>query len=127
MMAAFVLDDIPMNAAFQSALSTDIVAEHPELWFRVRFLIIMDPICYELRVISTATGTSMKCYSPKYFPIFKASLKISFSRIMHSPHIVKTVRDFCSGQHIQLHPWPANSPDMLPIEHVWDLVGGSPS
>ncbi|GFW51558.1 hypothetical protein TNCV_4212361 [Trichonephila clavipes] len=26
------------------------------------------------------------------------------------------------GQHMQLFPWPANSPDVSPIEHVWDLV-----
>ncbi|GFW17234.1 uncharacterized protein TNCV_1957051 [Trichonephila clavipes] len=43
-----------------------------------------DPICYELRVISIATGTSVKCYSPKSFPSFKASLELSFSRIMHA-------------------------------------------
>ncbi|GFX53354.1 transposable element Tcb2 transposase [Trichonephila clavipes] len=39
------------------------------------------------------------------------------------PHVAKTVRDFCSAQHIPLLPWPAYSPDMLHIEHVWDLVG----
>ncbi|GFX05073.1 hypothetical protein TNCV_3439351 [Trichonephila clavipes] len=37
-------------------------------------------------------------------------------------HIVKTVRDFCSAQHMQLLPWSAYSPDMLPIEHVWGIV-----
>ncbi|GFW30567.1 transposable element Tc1 transposase [Trichonephila clavipes] len=31
------------------------------------------------------------------------------------PHVSKTVRDFCSAQHMQ--------PDMLPIEHMWDMVG----
>ena len=31
MMDAFVLDAVPVNAAFQSALSNDIVADHPEL------------------------------------------------------------------------------------------------
>ncbi|GFT06112.1 hypothetical protein TNCV_1595291 [Trichonephila clavipes] len=38
------------------------------------------------------------------------------------PHVAKTVRDFCSAQHMQLLPWPAHSPDISPIEHVWDLV-----
>ncbi|GFU59733.1 hypothetical protein TNCV_3186891 [Trichonephila clavipes] len=33
------------------------------------------------------------------------------------------VRDFCSAQHLQLLSWPANSPDMSPIDHVWDLAG----
>ncbi|GFS94213.1 uncharacterized protein TNCV_3786701 [Trichonephila clavipes] len=44
-----------------------------------------DPICYELRVISIATGKSMKCYSPKSLPSLKASLELSFSRIMRTP------------------------------------------
>ncbi|GFW80982.1 hypothetical protein TNCV_3780611 [Trichonephila clavipes] len=39
------------------------------------------------------------------------------------PHVAKTVRDFCSAQHMELLPWPAYSPDMSPIEHVWNLVG----
>ena len=32
MLAAFVLDAMPVKVAFQCALSNDIVAEHPELW-----------------------------------------------------------------------------------------------
>ncbi|PRD19037.1 UNVERIFIED_CONTAM: hypothetical protein NCL1_58620 [Trichonephila clavipes] len=43
-----------------------------------------DPICYKLRVISIATGTSMMCYSPKSFPSFKASLALAFCSIMHA-------------------------------------------
>ena len=43
--AAFMVDAMPINAAFQSALSNDIVAEHPELWLEVRFCIMDDPIC----------------------------------------------------------------------------------
>ena len=51
LMAAFVLDAIPVDAAFQSALLNDTVAEHPELWFGVRFRIMDNLICYELNVI----------------------------------------------------------------------------
>ncbi|GFW84416.1 transposable element Tcb2 transposase [Trichonephila clavipes] len=39
------------------------------------------------------------------------------------PHVAKTVRDFCSAQHMQLLTWTAYSSYMLPIEHVRDLVG----
>ncbi|GFT49122.1 transposable element Tcb2 transposase [Trichonephila clavipes] len=39
------------------------------------------------------------------------------------PHIEKTVRVFCSAQHMQLLPWPAYSPDMWPFEQVWYLIG----
>ncbi|GFV06479.1 uncharacterized protein TNCV_2948021 [Trichonephila clavipes] len=38
--------------------------------------------------VSIATGTYVKCYSPKSFPSFKASLELSFSRIMHA-HMVQ--------------------------------------
>ncbi|GFV01072.1 uncharacterized protein TNCV_1009931 [Trichonephila clavipes] len=73
MMAAFMLDAMPVNAAFQSTLSNNIVAQHLELSFGVRFRIMDDSIFYELKVISIATGTS-----------FKASLELSFSKIMHA-------------------------------------------
>ena len=123
-MAALVLNAVPVNAAFQSALSNDIVAEHPELWSGVGFRIMDDRICYELMVILIAIGTSMKCcYSSKSFPSFLQGItRAIFQQDNAHPHIAKTVRDFCSVQHMQLFTWTAHSPDMLPIEHAWDLV-----
>ncbi|GFV63764.1 transposable element Tcb2 transposase [Trichonephila clavipes] len=38
------------------------------------------------------------------------------------PRVAKTVRHFCSAQQMHLLPWPAFSPDISNIEHVWDLV-----
>ncbi|PRD27592.1 UNVERIFIED_CONTAM: hypothetical protein NCL1_34934 [Trichonephila clavipes] len=52
-----------------------------------------DPICYELREDNARA------------------------------HAAKTVRDFCSAQHMQHLPWPTYSLDMSAIEHVSDLVG----
>ena len=60
------------------------MTEHRQLWSGVQLRIMGDPICYKLRVILTATVTSMKCYSAKSFPSFKSSLEVSFSRIMHA-------------------------------------------
>ncbi|GFV71218.1 uncharacterized protein TNCV_2429651 [Trichonephila clavipes] len=111
---------MPVNAAFQSALSNDIVTYHPELWFRVKFGIMDDPICYKLRVISTATGTPVKSYSPKSFPSFKESLNVTFSRIIDA-HMFQ--KHFETSVHATLLlPWPAYSPYMSPIEHVWAYV-----
>ncbi|GFU78220.1 transposable element Tcb2 transposase [Trichonephila clavipes] len=49
--------------------------------------------------------------------------RIPLTQYNARPHVAKTVRDFCSAQHIQLLPWPSYSSDMSSIEHVWDLVG----
>ncbi|GFT37449.1 transposable element Tcb1 transposase [Trichonephila clavipes] len=84
MMTTFVLDAMPVNAAFQDALSKNIVALHQKLWFGVRSRNMEDPICYNLSVISIATGTCVKCYSPKSFLSFEASLELSFSRIIQA-------------------------------------------
>ena len=84
MMAAFVLDAMSLSAAFKSALSNDLVAKHPELWSGVRFRIVDDPISYELRASSIAIDVSLKCCNPESFLSFKASLELSFSRIMHA-------------------------------------------
>ena len=39
------------------------------------------------------------------------------------PHIARTVQSFLESRQVQLLPWPAYSPDVSPIEHVWDFVG----
>ena len=80
-MVAFMLEALLVNDAFQSALLNDKVIEHKELWSGVWFCFMDIPIWYDLRVISIATSTSVKCYSPKSFPSFKASLELYFSRI----------------------------------------------
>ena len=53
-----------------------------------------DPIWYELRVIPIATDITVKCYSPKSFPYFKASFELSFSRIMHAHMLQRLFETF---------------------------------
>ena len=38
-------------------------------------------------------------------------------------YIAMTVQSFFATWQVKLLPWPAYSPDMSPIEHVWDFVG----
>ena len=39
------------------------------------------------------------------------------------PHRARVVQDYLQQEAIQRLPWPAMSPDMNPIEHVWDYLG----
>jgi transposase len=37
-------------------------------------------------------------------------------------HTARFVRDFLQGRNVSVLPWPAKSPNLNPIEHVWDLL-----
>jgi hypothetical protein len=35
-------------------------------------------------------------------------------------HMARVCQDFLNQNHIRVLPWPALSPDLSPIEHLWD-------
>ncbi|GFW40336.1 uncharacterized protein TNCV_1018941 [Trichonephila clavipes] len=55
---------------------------------------------------------------PEVVPFLQSISGAIFQQDNARPHVAKSVRDFCSSQHMQLLPWPAYSSDMSPIEHV---------
>ena len=46
--------------------------------------------------------------------------------LMHDnarPHVARVCRQFLNRNNVNVLPWPAMSPDMNPIEHIWDYPG----
>ena len=39
------------------------------------------------------------------------------------PQVARICRQFLNRNKVNVLPWPAVSPDMNPIEHIWDYLG----
>ena len=60
---------------------------------------------------------------PEVLPLLQAAPHAIFQQDNAQPHMARIVQAFFQRQRVSLLPWSARSPDMLPIEHVWDMVG----
>ena len=38
------------------------------------------------------------------------------------PHVARIYRQFLNRNNVNALPWPAVSPDMKPIQHIWDYL-----
>ncbi len=58
-------------------------------------------------------------------PIFVPFIHIHHLMLQHDnarPHVARTCTQFLEAENIPVLAWPAYSPDMSPIEHVWDAL-----
>ena len=59
---------------------------------------------------------------PEVLPLLQATRHAIFQQDNARPHMASIVQALFQRRRVSLLPWPARSPDMSPIEHVWDMV-----
>lgn len=58
---------------------------------------------------------------PVVVPLFNANQRLAFFQHDNARcHVARICRDFLQQQNVAVLPWPALSPDLSPIEHLWD-------
>ena len=60
---------------------------------------------------------------PIVLPFVQQNQGTLFQQDNATPHTAVVTRNFLNNNNVNVLPWPARSPDLSPIEHLWDHLG----
>ena len=61
-------------------------------------------------------------FLPNVEPFLQAHPDMTLQHHNATSHTAHSVRDFLQDRDVNVLPWPAKSPDLHPIEQIWDLL-----
>ena len=74
-------------------------------------------------VQSNFNGYINQIQQPEAVPFLQRHGPATLMRDNAKPHVARISRQFLNRNNVNVLPWPAVSPDMNPIENIWDYLG----